>query len=85
MPMIWVEPEVFLEHEGVTVYHAYKHGGLGSRLRYWFNTDPDETDVFDFDVRSLPDWTDDGSADSTIRSAIDHGLIPCPEPEGRNA
>jgi hypothetical protein len=59
MPYIqqYVEPDVFLEHNGVTVYHAYEDGSYYERYTYHFTTDPegeDGDDEFEFDVRDLP-------------------------------
>ena len=60
MPMIWRPPEVFLEHNSVTVYHTYKGGCAAS---YWYTVkelDDDLSAPFDgehagqFDVRELP-------------------------------
>ena len=34
---VWVEPEVFLEHNGVTVYHTYKDDDIDQGANwYWF-------------------------------------------------
>ena len=60
----WVEPEVFFEHGGVTVYHVYKHDELSDGPRGdQFTVDPDEgcyDDVHDpdkprtFRIEDLP-------------------------------
>lgn len=53
----WVEPEVFLSHNNVTVYHTYKDDDIGQGARtHWFTTnsisDDESFDVRDFDVPS---------------------------------
>ena len=54
MPMVWTEPEVFLTHQGITVYHTYKDCGE-HRLTYHFTTDiTEQEDACEFDVRDLP-------------------------------
>ena len=60
MPYEWTDPELFLTHNGVNVYHTYK-GGPGNEVRmsYWFTTDAGDCDVesggeYTFDVRELP-------------------------------
>lgn len=59
MPYItsWVDPEVFLVHKGITVYHTYNDNDFGQgRLTYWFTTngfsDEDSFDVRELDVPS---------------------------------
>ena len=77
------EREVAFEHEGVTVYHAYKNGGASGRLMdCWFSWSPSvEDNSFEFDFRKLsgvgPGMTaSPGEAEETIRQAIDAGLAP---------
>lgn len=43
MPYAYVEPDVFLEYKGVTVYHTYRSGTTES-WEYWFTTDKDSAD-----------------------------------------
>ena len=60
----WVDPEVFLEHGGVTIYHLYKHDELSAgRSDDRFTVDPDNgsyDDAFDpaqprsFRIEDLP-------------------------------
>lgn len=55
---IWVEPEVFLEHNGVTVYHTYMDDDIGQGTdRYWFRLDKEENDgkfdILDVDPLNL--------------------------------
>lgn len=73
----WVEPALFLEHNGVKVWHVYKDDDVEQGLRsFWFVSDPinGENDGSDWDVRDLAAWGDaDGSGwpdDSVIRAAI---------------
>lgn len=57
----WVDPEVFLRHKGVTVYHSYKDNTASQPLRYWYTTNPEysetsfsgKSDPYEFDVRML--------------------------------
>ena len=55
---IWVEPDLFLEHNGVKVYHSYKNDDFEDPLFYWFCVYPSgdtsyEDDKRDFDVGDL--------------------------------
>lgn len=51
---IWVEPEVFLEHNGVTVYHTYKDDDFEQGANwYWFRLDQEEDDEGKFDIRDV--------------------------------
>ena len=52
---IWVEPEVFLEHNGVTVYHTYRDDDFDQGANwYWFTLREDgDEDKGAFDIRDL--------------------------------
>lgn len=43
MPYRYVEPEVYLEHAGVTVFNTY-HSGTDEPCKYWFTTNPEAAD-----------------------------------------
>lgn len=60
MPYVWTEPDSFITHQGVEVYHVYKRQ---LALTYWYTTNPcdddgdcplDGDDAGQFDVRDLP-------------------------------
>ena len=70
----WVDPEVFMEHEGVTIYHTYKDCEFTKgELTYWFTTNElDAEEDFHFDVRELRLYASDPE------SAIDDGSHPPP-------
>jgi len=69
MPMqtTWIEPELFVEHQGVRVFHTYKNDDWDQgQKRYWFTLHR-ECSTMDsrceeepcrhvFDVRELPTW-----------------------------
>lgn len=79
----WVEPEIFLTHKGVTVWHCYKDDEYDRRLWFWFTVTKDGRE---FDVRELKAykrerWEAD-YADSTmeehasvIKAAIESGEL----------
>ena len=85
---VWVEPEVFLEHEGVTVYHTYKDDDFEQGARwYWFTLqEVGGEDEGAFDIRGLD--TDNLLANrpphnsdprrAVLRNAIDKGLLKSP-------
>lgn len=86
----WQEPEVFLEHNGVTVYHTYKDDDIEQGPRtYWFVTGKHEGEDEAFDVRDLETPSRDrlyGHTESLseairaiLREAIDAGLIQATE------
>lgn len=40
MPFGWIDPEVFLTHGDVTIYHVYKDDEIAQGQReYWYTTD----------------------------------------------
>ena len=84
MPYQWVDPELFLEYEGVAVYHCYDDGETINA--YWYTTDVTDCDLeypnsdsAQFDVRELPnlslDADDPKNHTTIIQTAIIEGLI----------
>lgn len=51
--LVDIEPEVFVAHGGVTVYHAYKDGEVDRPLSFWYTTDIAEREERQFDVRDV--------------------------------
>ena len=78
MPYIWTEPELFVEHQGVSVYHVYKDGywDCGCRV-YWYTTDITEQ-AEPFDIRDLPSFRQDGDHYAILKQAIECGEITTP-------
>lgn len=71
MPNSWVEPDIFLTYQGVTVYHAYKEDISEDRLFYWYQVDVTEQ-IPAFDIRDLPEYTPGLAHDEIFRRAIEH-------------
>lgn len=76
--LTWVEPEVVLTHNGVTIYHTYKNDEVDQgQMQFWFTTDGfSDVDEFKFDVRDLPAKS---NPEETLRHAIDAGILKQPE------
>ena len=58
MPMQYVEPEVAFQvtnSEGKTwiIYYTYKNNNIKSRYDFWYTTDVQEREEFEFDIRCL--------------------------------
>jgi hypothetical protein len=51
---MWVPPEVMLRTPQGTIYHAYKDGEAERPLTYWYTTDENEDEAYEFDIRELP-------------------------------
>jgi hypothetical protein len=82
MPMKWVKPQLFLEYNGVKVYHTYKDNDFENRLDYWYTPDVDEDEQYTFDVRTLPEYKEDNSNHKyVIRRAIFKGIVTVPPPK----
>jgi hypothetical protein len=74
-----VNPDVLVVYRGVTVSHTYKYDDGpdddseewdNQRLNYWYQVDGSQ-----FDVRGLPEWSDEGDRHiDVICSAIDMGI-----------
>lgn len=53
MPWKWVQPEVAYHlPDGRSIYHCYKKYG-DTMLTYWFTTDPNEDEEYEFDIRDF--------------------------------
>lgn len=90
MPYMWVEPDIFLEYEGVTVYHTYEDE---RGMEYWYTTDLLQDDVGGdpndciFDVRDANNYAgrqfdvnnDEGRREA-IKNAIAMGWLVQDEP-----
>lgn len=80
MPMMWTEPAVALEHNGVTVWHTYKNDCM---LEYWYTVEESDDDSesdngAQFDVRDLD--IEGTTHEEIIRNAIDAGMLSNEEP-----
>ena len=53
-----IAPEVFLQHDGRTIYHTYRDDEVeGGVMTYTFTTSKDDQNIdWHFDVRELPSW-----------------------------
>lgn len=82
MPYDWVNPDKFLKHRGISVYHTYKEDDYCKRCEYWYTTDINTTESNDdcvFDVRDLPKTREDENIYETIKNAIEKKLLKLPE------
>ena len=76
----WVDPEIALVHNDVTVYHVYKDDDWNNgRLSCWFTMKSDGSDCQDdFDVRSLANAMGidlDLAPKEILKEAIDRGIL----------
>lgn len=70
MPYVWVEPETFLEHNGVIIYHVYKNDNINDVRSCWYTIDITENSAFD--IRDLPEYDDTLEHEEILRRAIDN-------------
>ena len=50
----WIEPEVFVEHRGTVVYHAYKDQDVDEPFGFHYAlSDEDAPDGCEFDIRDM--------------------------------
>lgn len=79
MPYAWVEPELFISHNGVSVYHTYKDENMDAgRLEYHYTTDIGEQSSYEFDIRDLPSYRPKTKHSKIIKRAIEMGEIKNP-------
>ncbi len=81
MPLEWVEPQRFVTRKKVLVYHTYRHETITDTREYWYTTDVNEDQEFQFDVRDLPvpEGMSRDDHKSIIRAAIDNKLLKLPD------
>ena len=90
---VWCDPEIVLQHNGVTIYRSYKYGEFENPFTYHFCLEPGQEGVEpdDFDVRNLPvpsvkplagSFSSGAAMEDCIlqalREAIDAGLLGNP-------
>jgi hypothetical protein len=77
---VYVKPEKYLTHKGVTIYRAYKEGDADEPFIFWFTTDVTEEKP-NFDIRMLSTWVPGTQMFETkafkkaLRAAIDKGEL----------
>lgn len=83
----WVDPEVFMIHNGVTIYKTYEDKDWYDVNEWYFTTSSDENESqYEFDVTQLPGfepketwWNAEmGDIIHAIQDAIDKELIKAP-------
>jgi hypothetical protein len=94
---VWLEPEVFVEHKGVKVYHVYRNDDVDQGVRmFWYGLSPHCLDEWNnieekvFDVRDvanalgmhLPNSEDE--IKDVLKAAIDRALRGSPADCGRD-
>ena len=85
--------ELFFEHRGVKIFHAYKDEFSDIPLDFWYCTSASAPadSTYEFDVRDLPHYAGDplrASPDehaTAIKAAIDAGLLRSEAPFGEDA
>lgn len=84
MPYEWVDNDVALKHEGVTVYHVCKNDwACDGHRSYWFSMEAGGSEEGSFDVRSLNELMENPIAESgngdfakeVLKAAIDQGIL----------
>ena len=78
---VYVDPEVIVEHKGVTVYHAYDEcGAVEDRLQCWFTLDKEQEcfgdpGVFDYRALPVPGACQEADPVTILKKAIDIGIF----------
>ena len=80
MPLRWVEPELFIEYAGISIYHTYKSGDFNDRSEHWYTTSLIEEEGFEFDIRDIKEKLKVEEDDHTIIliNAIDKKELKLP-------
>lgn len=75
----WTEPDLFLEHNGVKVYHTYKDDHVDQGLMHYGFTLNEYDDEEHFDVRDLKTWGHDDDVRKALILAIESGELQSPD------
>lgn len=72
----WHEPELFMEHRSIKIYHCYKNDDVDLKMSDWYVVENDDNDYSDtsdwrFDVRDLPGLHNSEDHKAVIIKAID--------------
>lgn len=76
-----IPPELFLEHDGVKIYHTYRDGEADQRRSFWYTTDEDENENNEFDIRDINiavgrmGLVTEGDHKRVLKTAIERGII----------
>jgi len=78
MPYIWTEPALVIEHQGVSVYHVYRHDHMEcGYCEYWYTTDITEQ-AEPFDIRNRDSYQNSEDHSVILKQAIERGEITMP-------
>lgn len=80
---IYIQPEVLIEVEHITIYYAYDNCNADDRFVFWYTAEHDEAikeETWNFDVRELPNWGWKNNSDrnlhaDVIKEALYHGYL----------
>lgn len=79
MPDTWIEPELYLFHKGVAIYHCYRNNYYeGGVMGNWYTTDITEQGPA-FDIRNLSVYQPNADHKTILEAAIDKGELKAPE------
>ena len=80
MPYIWTEPNLVLEHQGISVYNTYKDDSWDRPLECHYTTDVTEQ-ADTFDIHDLASFQPGERHASILKLAIERGEIAAPADE----
>lgn len=76
MPYAWVEPGLYLEHQGVSVYHVYRNDFMDAgAYEYQYTVDIQERCEGQFDIRDLAAYRPGEDHQDILRRAIGAGEL----------
>lgn len=79
MPDTWIEPELYLYHNGVAIYHCYRNNCFsGGVMENWYTTDINEQ-LPAFDIRDLSTYQTGTGHKAILEAAVDNGELKAPE------
>ena len=80
MPYIWTEPQLVLEHQGVSIYNTYKDENWERPHSCLYTTDVAEQAI-PFDIRDLRSYQSGEEHITILKRAIERDEIPTPPSE----
>lgn len=80
MPYIWIEPSLILEHQGVSVYNAYKDDNWDRPFEFHYTTDVTEQAAM-LDIRDLKCYQAGAEHSVILKQAIESEEITAPATE----
>jgi len=71
----WVEPDIYLEHNGVRVFYTYDNDDYDDPNFCYYTTNEDDNTEDHFDVRDLKSWFPDPNQPEFLKPGVKNPVL----------